>query len=291
MCFALCACAMMLLTSASAQVKGAIFTTVVDGSEVNYNIYGAKEDVYLDGGPGVGAPATAAGLPDGIYVFQVTDPSGKTLLSTDIASCRRFTISGGIITTANPGCHNFGQDKDHGATTIQLMPYNDTPNHGGEYKVWVMNQDYYPQNCMNTVDCGRSHGFINRYSKTDNYKVGGNAREIDSRFFYDVNKNGYKDGDEVWVDGLGITWTDTLGASNNKWSYLNTALDINHEAHVEDVENGTHTITVANQAGCTVGNVFVNGTATKTKGPQTVSINIKSNFQGTVFVDTACVVQ
>jgi hypothetical protein len=62
--------------------SGAIFTTKADGSEVNYNIYDAKEDVYLDGGPGPGAPQHAAGLDDGVYVFQVTDPSGKVLLST-----------------------------------------------------------------------------------------------------------------------------------------------------------------------------------------------------------------
>src|ERR1700731_4240610 len=83
---------------ANAQLSGAIFTTVANGSEVNFNIYGAKTDVYLDGGPGPGAPQTAAGLPDGVYVFQVTDPSGKTLLSTDIAACRRFQVTTGIIT-------------------------------------------------------------------------------------------------------------------------------------------------------------------------------------------------
>ena len=57
--------------------SGAIFTTLPDGSEVNFNIYSSKDLVYLDGGPGPGAPATAAGLDDGTYVFQVTDPSGK----------------------------------------------------------------------------------------------------------------------------------------------------------------------------------------------------------------------
>src|SRR5215204_7613864 len=70
--------------------SGAIFTTVADGSEVNFNIYPSKEAVYLDGGPGPGAPQTAAGLDDGRYVFQVTDPSGKRLLSTDAARCRQF---------------------------------------------------------------------------------------------------------------------------------------------------------------------------------------------------------
>src|SRR5215471_1222060 len=137
---------MMVVLKASAP-SGAIFTTLADGSEVNYNIYQAKEDVYLDGGPGPGAPQGAAGLDDGIYVFQVTDPSGKTLLSTDPAACRQFTVKAGIITSTDPspaGCaHVTGKDVDHGATTIQLMPYNDTPNPGGEYKVWVtMVADY-----------------------------------------------------------------------------------------------------------------------------------------------------
>src|SRR6266851_1298735 len=117
--------------------SGAIFTTVANGSEVNFNIYQAKEDVYLDGGPGPGAPQTAAGLDDGVYVFQVTDPSGKTLLSTDPVECRQFTITTGIITSTAPSScpHSTGTDVDHGALTIQLFPFDDTPNRGGEYKV------------------------------------------------------------------------------------------------------------------------------------------------------------
>ena len=112
------------VTSARADASsGAIFTTVSDGSEVNFNIYPSKDAVYLDGGPGPGAPQTAAGLDDGTYVFQVTDPSGKTLLSTDPMSCRQFIVSGGIITSVAPsgGCaHVTGMDVDHGALTVQL---------------------------------------------------------------------------------------------------------------------------------------------------------------------------
>src|SRR6266487_4529168 len=87
--------------------SGAIFTTVADGSEVNFNIYPSKDAVYLDGGPGPGAPQGAAGL-----------------------------------------------DVDHGALTVQLMPYNDTPNPGGEYKVWVtMVSDYACFPDLSQVDC------------------------------------------------------------------------------------------------------------------------------------------
>src|SRR5438552_15968366 len=83
---------------AQANVSGAIFTTDMNGAEVNANTYLSKDLVYLDGGPGPHAPQGAAGLPDGTYVFQVTDPSGKTLLSTDPARCREFTVAAGIIT-------------------------------------------------------------------------------------------------------------------------------------------------------------------------------------------------
>src|SRR5213594_3308102 len=238
--------------------SGAIFTTVVDGSEVNYNIYQAKEDVYLDGGPGPGAPQTAAGLDDGVYVFQVTDPSGKTLLSTDPVECRQFTIQNGIIvSTASSSCpHSTGTDVDHGALTVQLIPFDDTPNNGGEYKVWVtLLANYVCANDLSKVDCGpkkqgAAHGFVPRYTKTDNFKVRGGAREIDTRFFDSAGNI---------LDGMEITWTDTLGASNNKWSYENLALDIHHEAHVESVEDGVHSITIANQAGCIAGAVYVSG--------------------------------
>ena len=277
--------------------SGAIFTTLPDGSEVNYNIYASKDDVYLDGGPGVGAPQTAAGLDDGTYVFQVTEPSGKTLLSTDFARCRQFVVSNGIITgVVATGCqHVTGLDEDHGAVTVQLMPYLDTPNNGGEYKVWVTTVEDFKLGCealgvnngLDVVNCGgktggNAHGFIPRHSKTDNFKVGGAPREIDTRF---------RDG-QIWgdfIDGLSIVWTDPLGATNTKWSYLNEALDINHEAHVEAVENGIHLITISDQDGCNVGEVYVDGTLLRTSGPQTVKINVSPSFKGdTIFVDVVC---
>jgi hypothetical protein len=82
---------------------GAIFTTVPDGSIVNENVrYRDKREVYLDGGPRGGSPQTAAGLDDGWYVFQITDPSGKYLLSMDPAMCRVIEVAGGIIRRVVP---------------------------------------------------------------------------------------------------------------------------------------------------------------------------------------------
>src|SRR5215470_5736629 len=212
--------------------SGAIFTTLADGSEVNTNLYAAKTDVYLDGGPGPGAPPTAAGLDDGRYVFQVTDPSGKTLLSQDAAQCRQFDVSNGIITAyvTVAGCtaHLTGTDVDHGAVTIQLMPFADTPNHGGVYKVWAELVSNFPSSCLATVDCGQfTHGFFPGFSKTDNFKVKPPKPigEIDTQFLDTNNGN-------QLMSGLSVTWTDTLGAGDIKWTDPASKL----EAHVEAPE-------------------------------------------------------
>src|SRR5262245_10656969 len=243
--------------------SGAIFTTVADGSEVNANIYASKDLVYLDGGPGPGAPQTAAGLNDDTYVFQVTEPSGKTLLSQDPAKCRQFIVSGGIITAVvATGCqHVPGLDIDHNALTVQLMPYADTPNPGGEYKAWVVRLNDFLAGCaalgvpngLDVVDCGKAagnlHGFIPRHTKTDNYKVGQtNNLEIDTQFIDDATGN--------LLNGIQITWTDTLGVSNTKYSYTKLENLIDHIAHVESVEAGVHGITVLDQPGCKVVKIF-----------------------------------
>jgi hypothetical protein len=285
--------------------SGAIFTTLPDGSAVNFNIYGAKEDVYLDGGPGFAAPQGAAGLDDGTYVFQVTEPSGKTLLSTDEARCRQFTVAAGIITgVVATGCeHVTGLDVDHGAVTVQLMPYLDTPNNGGEYKVHATRVADFLAGCaelgvadgLSVVDCGYSggnfHGFVPAHSKTDNFKVRvGGPREIDTRFFTDRDNNGIKGNDEPWIDGNKITWTDTNGSSNTKWSHKWMVYGIFevHEAHVEAVEDGAHLITIADQAGCSVGKVTLQGTALKTSGPQSVLVRVNGPKTTTYRIDVAC---
>jgi hypothetical protein len=276
--------------------SGAIFTTVADGSEVNANIYPSKDAVYLDGGPGPGAPQTAAGLDDGRYVFQVTDPSGKRLLSTDAARCRQFDVANGIITNVVvTGCqHKTGVDIDHGAVTVQLMPYNDTPNPGGVYKAWATLALNY-QCSLAVVDCGYKagqnvHGFSPSDSKTDNFKVKAKvAQEIDTRFFVDTNGNNYPDEGESWLDGMRILWSDTIGGSNMKSSYYDAAINVNHEAHVEAPEEGTHRISISDQTGCNVGFIYVNGVRQLEPGSQDVQVQFPRTTKSlTIFVDVQC---
>ena len=195
----------------AAQVTGAIFTTLKDGSAVNYNIYDVKEDVYLNGGP-VSPKATcnAARLPDGDYYFQVTDPSGRLLLHAeddDIAK-RKVRVLGGYIVKYYGG--NLTREQltetlitrqvmkcNKQTLTVRLYPFFDTPNPGGEYKVW-MSMD--PR-------------FIPSQTKTDNFKVAADTADNDgdglpdrAEFLFgtdpnnpDTDRDGISDGDEVNV--------------------------------------------------------------------------------------------
>ncbi|MHC4622026.1 MAG: hypothetical protein ACYTEQ_30160 [Planctomycetota bacterium] len=149
---------------------GAIFTSLEDGSGVNANIYEAMEDVYLHGGPPQNAPSTAAGLPEGDYYFQVTDPSGKVLLSLDPAygvidyvypaTCLD-KVRGKMVDT---DCtHLTGVDVDHselGAITVQLMPYAKTPNPGGVYRAWATPVDRFVGDPELVDNPMYFHGFV-----------------------------------------------------------------------------------------------------------------------------------
>jgi hypothetical protein len=170
---------------ATAQVSGAIFTTTPNGAIVNENVhYTAKADVFLSGGPGPNAPPGAAGLPPGEYYFQVTDPSGKTLLSTDTPRNRCVVIgNGGYMigqrcgSAYGPGTHLLNAKSGGAAqeSVVQLIPFNDTPNNGGVYKAWMTPVGAYVGNIDVTgaQNCGNGcfHGFVPADSKTDNFKV------------------------------------------------------------------------------------------------------------------------
>lgn len=171
------------------RLSGSIRTTNFDGTAVNQNFFYDKDDVYLHAGPS-GAP------PDGSYYFQVTNPSGSTLLSEQPLNERMFSIvDSGFL--------------------IPLAPFADTTNRGGVYKVWVTSVACYNAN----------GGFEPGSSKMDVFKVGGEPEcyaFITGAKFFDADADGYWDGTEegiggweieLWKDGMpsDTTWTDAAG--------------------------------------------------------------------------------
>jgi hypothetical protein len=190
-------------SSGSGPLTGAIYTTKGDGSLVNGNVYDSKGDVYLNGGPPPNAPCSAAGLPDGEYYFQVTDPSGTVLLSSDSIDERKVRVSGGVFTQYLGTTHAVGIGRCPGAISVALFPYDDTPNPGGEYKVWLTRVgDYDPTKGV--------FGFLPAKSKTDNFKVrmaGGEEPAnvaIYGYKWYDTNTNGVWDEGEPAIPGWRI---------------------------------------------------------------------------------------
>jgi hypothetical protein len=179
-------------------LPGAIFTTDSTCTAVNQNIFDNKEDVYIDGGP---AHPGAAGLPDGSYCVQVTDPSGQTVLG--LSDPGAVTVVDGEFVQ----CYQLTSILKTGSSNFTVPGYDDTPNPGGEYKVWV------------STDCN----FDNNSSKTDNFQVNNtnptptptpSATPTATPYptpcpkgwacvtaFYDANVNGIEDNGEQAMSG------------------------------------------------------------------------------------------
>src|SRR6266480_6974223 len=188
-------------------LPGAIFTTDSTCTGVDLNIYATKEDVYIDGGP---AHPGAAGLPDGSYCVQVTDPSGETVLGRSDPGA--VTVVGGEFVQ----CYQLTSILKTGSSGFTVPGYDDTPNPGGEYKVWV------------STDCD----FINDSTKTDNFQVRSNPTPTPTpsatptatpsptpcpkgwacvTTFYDANANGIQDNGEADIVG----WQFRVFSHNN----------------------------------------------------------------------------
>ena len=189
-------------------LPGAIFTTDSTCTEVNQNIFDNKEDVYVDGGP---AHPGAAGLPDGSYCVQVTDPSGATVLGKSDPGA--VTVVDGEFVQ----CYQLTSILKTGSSGFTVPGYDDTPNPGGEYKVWV------------STDCD----FINNSTKTDNFQVNNinptptptpiatptatpsptpcPKGEVCVTTFYDANVNGIQDNGEQEITG----WEFRVFGHNN----------------------------------------------------------------------------
>src|SRR5262249_53373707 len=157
------------------------------------------------------------------------------------------------------------------------IPYDDTPNPGDVYKVWVTRVEDYiaaatalgASDPLGTVDPGDApgnhHGFVPSKSKTDNFKVGKQpVVEIDTRF-YDAFGN--------ILANKKVTWIDTNGASNAKWSYWAPQLQVFHEAHVEGIEAGFHQIVIENPAGATI-DYIQTPDGLRLNGPATVNVHV-----------------
>jgi hypothetical protein len=239
--FLLVAVLLAVMAGQAASVSGAAFTTFnahVDGagkdvcknSAINCNIYGAKEYVWLNGGP------TANGLgPDGQYVFAVLVPGGqpdpndggaKNLSDDyDAYTNRTFTVTGGEV-SAYGGSHwlddgKSGPKPNGKVPYIRLFPYADTWNPGGVYILAICSlEDGYP---VAPRDC-KYDAFKVRKGKMDySFFLSGTKFED---MLADGNKDSIDTGLEGWrilitgtgPDGLPFT-AEATTAVDGSWEY------------------------------------------------------------------------
>ncbi|HEU4869638.1 MAG TPA: hypothetical protein VFT08_02150 [Pyrinomonadaceae bacterium] len=188
----------VIITSVAltAQLTGAIFTTNSLCSGTDLNLYDAKPDVYLDGGP---AHPNAAGLPPGEYYVQVTSPDG-TLLGTSLGLADETPVvvdGNGEFAQCYQLITIVRAASNAGPYPVAADGFDTTPNPGGEYKVWVSK--------VNTFDESES--------KTDNFKIkpGAQTGTLNVIKYYDTNTNGTQDGGEVAITG----WEVKVGAQES----------------------------------------------------------------------------
>jgi hypothetical protein len=185
-------------------VNRALQTTLQDGTIVNFNVKPATscDAIYITGGA---QNLTSAGIsPSGTYYFQVTDPSGNSILSTDVVTDRTLNVNSNGRITGSTGTHPNGAfNPANGETTVLLWPFLQTPNNGGVYKAWISTDPT----------------FTNSTTKTDNFKCiqpGGPPPcdpnvdptcqepppnvDILGTKFYDANANGVQDAGETGID-------------------------------------------------------------------------------------------
>lgn len=175
-------------------LSGAIYTTMSNDG-VNVNFFTDKEEVYLNGGP---QHPGAAGLNDGYYAVQVTEPDG-TLLGTSIGSSNEMPVFvvGGEFEEVYQLWSILIKESN------RTQGYDDSSNGGGVYKVWICSDG----------------GFTNADTKTDNFKVKENADTnivivttntiLDVVKFYDANANGLNDG-ELLLVGWKVSVSDDV---------------------------------------------------------------------------------
>jgi len=242
-------------------INGAVFTSNFDGTGIDLNIYDSKGDVYLTGGPCQGG----SHLEDGTYYYQVTSPNG-VLLSSDAIGERKITVSGGFITTASGHVTHDVACTSSDGITVQLLPYDDTPNNGGEYKLTVGLAsdveacDAFANDDFNFVkDCKQIE------TKSDNYKVGPNG---DLKVVKEVT-GGEASGDFTVHIDCGADFED-----DTKITFPDPGFVVIHDLP-EGVEcTVTETHVPAPPAGFTWGEPDISGSPATIKGDATVTVTV-----------------
>jgi hypothetical protein len=193
----------------TAPISGSIATFGASGPQ---QVFAAKAGVFFAVGSTSTPCQSFAYLPDGTYVFQVTDRTGSTLLSTDPASERTITVKNGVIASYGGTTHAVGPRTACGSLTIGLAPFNDAGSRDAGYVLWVTPlANFEGQPSQVDVVCGTGcfHGFRPENSRAIFFRVEDKPNCpatfcVSGVKYNDANGNGVQDSGEAGLGGVEI---------------------------------------------------------------------------------------
>lgn len=188
-----------------AQVTGHLAVTNAQGMPESCFTSPSQVHFYL--GPALTNCTTNPPV-DGDYYFQVTDPSGVNLLSTDPLQDRRFSVRGGRIATGN-GVHvTLNSAPCPSSRILSVAPFGMSVSAMCQYKLWVTPVWEYH------LKPAGFHGFVPHRSLAQNFVVMKPVAQSTIRgfAFYDFDEDGTwqnQPGGEVPLAGWRVEiWRD-----------------------------------------------------------------------------------
>jgi uncharacterized protein (DUF2141 family) len=197
-----------------AQVPGSLTTTNSGGAP--QDLFLGRSEAFLAGGPFAEPCYAWSFLSDGLYYFQVTDPTGRKLLSTDPISERAVRVQAGVVSSYEGTTHSVGGWNACGSLAVGLMPFRQAPGCTGAYLVWLTpaeNLAGQPEEVDPICGDGCFHGFRPELSRAFVARVE-DRRSCDRTFcvsgvkFDDRDGNGVRDSGEPGLGGVEIRVRD-----------------------------------------------------------------------------------
>lgn len=201
---------------AAAQTPGAAAVLNRFAERSDGNAFVRKDGAYLSAGRGTNC--SAASLADGIYCFELTDPAGTVLLTTDPIVERSVRVKSGRMVEYLGTTRIFSPKGPCEGGLLRLVPYDTTPFGDGLYKLWLTRIEDYDPNGSHLF------GFDPAKSKSDDFRVisSGAQTIVRGHVFFDPDRNGAWNTGEVALGGWrvelfengvldGLTFSDVDG--------------------------------------------------------------------------------
>lgn len=165
----------------AAQTPGSAFIVNRFAEHSDSNAFVRKDGAYLAGGPGLAC--TGAGLPDGLYVFGITDPAGTVSLTNDALIERTVRVLGGLVVEYFGTTRISTDTGPCGSLMVRLVPFDSTPFASSEYKLWLTP--------LADFGAGGVFGFDPAFSKSDNFRVVSTGLQtiVDGHTYFDDDMN------------------------------------------------------------------------------------------------------